>query len=108
MGGPISWNYYDYGLLFFVTINHKFEYLLLYIRKIHFLYKKSIENLFNFLFFLRLFNFVFQNACMEVRKIKEMEYEILTSAIKGWEGEVIVYTDIVCQICGSIFFFSRP
>lgn len=45
---------------------------------------------------------------MEVRKIKEMEYEILTSAIKGWEGEVIVYTDIVCQICGSIFFFSRP
>lgn len=29
------------------------------------------------------------NACMEVRKLKEMEYEILTSAIKGWEGEEI-------------------
>ncbi|XP_071164626.1 rho guanine nucleotide exchange factor 7-like isoform X25 [Mytilus edulis] len=27
------------------------------------------------------------NACMEIRKVKEMEYEILTSAIKGWEGE---------------------
>lgn len=27
------------------------------------------------------------NACMDVRKLKEMEYEILTSAIKGWEGE---------------------
>lgn len=25
---------------------------------------------------------------MEIRKVKEMEYEILTSAIKGWEGEV--------------------
>ncbi|KAK3095863.1 hypothetical protein FSP39_020103 [Pinctada imbricata] len=29
------------------------------------------------------------NACMEIRKTKEMEYEILTSAIKGWEGEEI-------------------
>nr|XP_034330124.1 rho guanine nucleotide exchange factor 7 isoform X6 [Crassostrea gigas] len=29
------------------------------------------------------------NACMEVRKCKEMEYEILTSSIKGWSGEEI-------------------
>ena len=25
---------------------------------------------------------------MEIRKLKEMEYEIVTSTIKGWEGEV--------------------
>ena len=25
---------------------------------------------------------------MEIRKLKEMEYEIITSTIKGWEGEV--------------------
>ena len=25
---------------------------------------------------------------MEIRKLKEMEYEILTSSIRGWEGEV--------------------
>ena len=31
---------------------------------------------------------VFQNSCMEIRKLKEMEYEILTSSIRGWEGEV--------------------
>ena len=30
----------------------------------------------------------FQNHCMEIRKLKEMEYEIVTSTIKGWEGEV--------------------
>uniref|UniRef100_K1QVA2 Rho guanine nucleotide exchange factor 7 n=1 Tax=Magallana gigas TaxID=29159 RepID=K1QVA2_MAGGI len=30
-----------------------------------------------------------ENACMEVRKCKEMEYEILTSSIKGWSGEEI-------------------
>ncbi|XP_061185592.1 rho guanine nucleotide exchange factor 7-like isoform X9 [Saccostrea echinata] len=29
------------------------------------------------------------NACMEIRKCKEMEYEILTSSIKGWAGEDI-------------------
>ncbi|XP_062602715.1 rho guanine nucleotide exchange factor 7-like isoform X4 [Saccostrea cucullata] len=29
------------------------------------------------------------NACMEIRKCKEMEYEILTSSIKGWAGEEI-------------------
>ncbi|XP_022339128.1 rho guanine nucleotide exchange factor 7-like isoform X10 [Crassostrea virginica] len=29
------------------------------------------------------------NACMEIRKCKEMEYEILTSSIKGWSGEEI-------------------
>jgi hypothetical protein len=45
---------------------------------------------------------------MEVRKIKEMEYEILTSAIKGWEGEVIVYTDIVCLLSyASCSFFQK-
>ena len=44
---------------------------------------------------------------MEVRKIKEMEYEILTSAIKGWEGEVIIYTDIVCLSYASCSFFKK-
>ena len=34
------------------------------------------------------FCFYLQNACMEIRKCKEMEYEILTSSIKGWSGEV--------------------
>ncbi|KAK7466802.1 hypothetical protein BaRGS_00037118, partial [Batillaria attramentaria] len=29
------------------------------------------------------------NSCMEIRKLKEMEYEILTSNIRGWEGEEI-------------------
>ncbi|XP_076435653.1 rho guanine nucleotide exchange factor 7-like [Babylonia areolata] len=29
------------------------------------------------------------NSCMEIRKRKEMEYEILTSNIRGWEGEEI-------------------
>ncbi|XP_025080304.1 rho guanine nucleotide exchange factor 7-like isoform X4 [Pomacea canaliculata] len=29
------------------------------------------------------------NSCMEIRKLKEMEYEILTSSIQGWEGEDI-------------------
>lgn len=29
------------------------------------------------------------NHCMEIRKLKEMEYEIVTSTIKGWEGEEI-------------------
>ncbi|XP_053404904.1 rho guanine nucleotide exchange factor 7-like [Mercenaria mercenaria] len=27
------------------------------------------------------------NHCMEIRKLKEMEYEIISSTIKGWEGE---------------------
>nr|KAG5687919.1 hypothetical protein BaRGS_014368 [Batillaria attramentaria] len=30
-----------------------------------------------------------ENSCMEIRKLKEMEYEILTSNIRGWEGEEI-------------------
>ncbi|KAL3846635.1 hypothetical protein ACJMK2_017608 [Sinanodonta woodiana] len=29
------------------------------------------------------------NSCMEKRKLKEMEYEIITSTIKEWEGEEI-------------------
>ncbi|KAL4219928.1 Rho guanine nucleotide exchange factor 6 [Mactra antiquata] len=29
------------------------------------------------------------NHCMEIRKLKEMEYEIITSTVKGWEGEEI-------------------
>ncbi|KAL8593948.1 hypothetical protein ACOMHN_021800 [Nucella lapillus] len=29
------------------------------------------------------------NSCMEIRRLKEMEYEILTSNIRGWEGEEI-------------------
>lgn len=29
------------------------------------------------------------NSCMEIRKLKEMEYEILNSNIRGWEGEEI-------------------
>ena len=42
-----------------------------------------------FLFLESLFgNIYFQNHCMEIRKLKEMEYEIVTSTIKGWEGEV--------------------
>ncbi|XP_070172976.1 rho guanine nucleotide exchange factor 7-like isoform X2 [Littorina saxatilis] len=29
------------------------------------------------------------NSCLEIRKVKEMEYEILTSNIRNWEGEEI-------------------
>uniref|UniRef100_A0A0B7BCF0 DH domain-containing protein n=2 Tax=Arion vulgaris TaxID=1028688 RepID=A0A0B7BCF0_9EUPU len=29
------------------------------------------------------------NSCLEIRKLKEMEYEIVTSTIQGWEGEEI-------------------
>ena len=32
--------------------------------------------------------FSFQNHCMEIRKLKEMEHEIITSSVKGWEGDV--------------------
>jgi hypothetical protein len=28
---------------------------------------------------------------MEIRKLKEMEHEIISSTIKGWEGEVRTY-----------------
>ncbi|XP_005102589.2 uncharacterized protein LOC101857260 [Aplysia californica] len=29
------------------------------------------------------------NTCLEIRKLKEMEHEIITSSIQGWEGEEI-------------------
>ncbi|BFZ00486.1 hypothetical protein BsWGS_03524 [Bradybaena similaris] len=29
------------------------------------------------------------NSCLEIRKLKEMEFEIITSTIQGWEGEEI-------------------
>ncbi|CAL1533996.1 unnamed protein product [Lymnaea stagnalis] len=29
------------------------------------------------------------NACLEIRKLKEMEHEIISSTIQGWEGEEI-------------------
>lgn len=29
------------------------------------------------------------NSCLEIRKLKEMEHEIITSTIQGWEGEDI-------------------
>lgn len=29
------------------------------------------------------------NSCLEIRKLKEMEHEIITSTIQGWEGEEI-------------------
>jgi hypothetical protein len=31
---------------------------------------------------------LFQLACSEIRKQKEMEYEILHGEVRGWEGEV--------------------
>ncbi|XP_052214529.1 rho guanine nucleotide exchange factor 7-like isoform X3 [Dreissena polymorpha] len=31
------------------------------------------------------------NHCLEVRRLKEMEHEIITSTIKGWEGEEICH-----------------
>ncbi|XP_060577036.1 rho guanine nucleotide exchange factor 7-like isoform X3 [Ruditapes philippinarum] len=31
------------------------------------------------------------NHCMEIRKLKEMEHEIISSTIKGWEGEEILH-----------------
>ncbi|XP_041355450.1 rho guanine nucleotide exchange factor 7-like isoform X1 [Gigantopelta aegis] len=36
------------------------------------------------------------NSCLEIRRLKEMEHEIITSTIKGWEGEEIsILGDVV-------------
>ena len=49
---------------------------------------------------------VFQNSCMEIRKLKEMEYEILTSSIRGWEGEVSFEAAVSTAIHSFLRWFA--
>ena len=49
---------------------------------------------------------VFQNSCMEIRKLKEMEYEILTSSIRGWEGEVSCEAAVSSVIHSFLCWFA--
>lgn len=35
---------------------------------------------------------IFKAGALERRKLKEIEYEILNSTIKGWEGDVSLFS----------------